>query len=238
MRSMHRLLIVSAVTLTVWSVSPAVKTDSKQHSILYDRYLKKGHFETPMITQLFLLMTSEQLNASLRDIQKVLRKIIKNDLAHMDEWYWKGILEVCDKVSLFVEQAWVQRKTKRIFVPKQSESKIGAQPLLEHWERMELEYDQPIHWYKFCASWIDYLVVLIHAYLHFPCWDRESLYRVEDLFYLVEHAQAMLAGSETFSGYYEHEIPPLKTVFLEWKDGFENEEAKKKGDRRAKGESA
>lgn len=209
--------------------------NGRKFGILFDLYIKKNlELDTDLVcNHIFPLMTPEQINESLNDIRKFTEEYeragVKSDLRgdqKIGEFFLANILHSFGYVVTFIENAWVDIKSKAVFVEENYEDVENAIPLEEYWDFLSKRDGLKINTDKLYASCIDYLTVMLGVHLSEPCLDWDHLSEVEDRWiYWMEKVTRKLDGNEIFGGYYNEYLSIFREVFYLWKVDFENKEA-------------
>lgn len=200
-----------------------------RRSVLYDVYLSKGELDAKIICDgYFLRMSPEEINKSLRDIRQfiraVFRSVIKNKIKKVDEAFLVNILHIHGHIINFIEDAWVDLDTKRVFKARKGKPVMGnVMQLSRYWSRMEQQNNEKLHCYKFYAGCIDYLIVLLRSFFTVSCKSEEALEEMEDrwMHWLIERLGCKLDGHHAFGGYYAENIELFRQIFQAWKNDFE-----------------
>jgi len=218
-------------------VTSTLKLTGTDRSVLYKIYLSKGELDAQVICDgYFLRMSPDEINKSLRDIRQFIRAVLcavmKNKTREVDEAFLINILHIHGYIINFIEDAWVDLDTKKVFKAKKGKPVSGnAVQLSRYWSWMEQAQNEKLHCYKFYASCIDYLIVLLRAHFLVPCKDEEALEDMEDrwLHWLVERLGCKLDGHLSFGGYYSENIELFRQIFQSWKDDFEQKKQIERG---------
>lgn len=185
---------------------------------------------------IFPRMSPEQINDSVRDIQLFIeayeRAGVRATLAQqckIGDFFLTNILHAYGHVITFIEEAWVNIKSKRVFVQKSNREFVpNSVPLMDYWLYLE-QQGVKLHIDTFYASCIDYLLVMIGTQLSMPCRDVEHMSEVQDRWiYWMEKVARKLEDNETFGGYYAEQVKNFKEVFALWRSDFEKQEKMKR----------
>ena len=196
--------------------------NAKKRSFLYEAYLSKGELDSPLICHgFFLQMTPEQINESIGEIRKFVREEVMDNLSNIDESLIKRILHVHGHIIKFIEEAWVHKKTKKVFRPKPKNiHSTELISLMAYWKSLE-KSGVKIHYPKFFASCIDYLAMLLRAYFSYPCTDGQRLNEVEHQWlYWMGRVEKHIDDDPIFGGYYNENLSLFKEVFKGWLETF------------------
>ena len=207
-----------------------VKKASSKRGILYKIYLSKCELDGELLRKVYLpRLSPEQINLALRDIRifirSVLRGVVRGKDRKADRDFLINILHIHGHIINFIEDSWVNLDTKKIVVTTKKGQRATGNviPLARYWSWIEKEKGEKLHCYKFYASCIDYLMILIRSYFRFPCKDQDLLGDVEDmwLYWLIERLACKLDGHLDFGGYYAENVELMRQIFQIWKDDFE-----------------
>ena len=208
--------------------------EKNDYGILHDIYLYKGELDAPLICKkIFPRMLPEQVNESFRDVRKFIqnysRTTLCEDRRKIGEIFLRDILHVYGHIFTFAQNARVDMKTKRVFVPEVNDRTIGTRSLVDYWWLLEHEVGLKLHVYKFYASCIDYLTVMIHSYMTFPCFDKKQLREMDDRWlWWLEKVTSKLSEDPVFGGYYQENARLFREVFSLWKSDFDSKQELKK----------
>lgn len=189
---------------------------------LYQAYLQHGDLDPILVCKKFFpKMTPEQVNVALRDIRKFIENFINlavtNYPSRVGEKFLADILHTYGHVITFIDNAWVDRKTKRVFVPEDQESTRYADPILDYWWFAKNARGEKLHVDKFNASCIDLLTIMIGSYLRFPCYDRKQKDEMENRWlWWLEKVTRKIMDSPIFGGYYQANAKDFREVCALW----------------------
>jgi len=211
----------------------------EERSVLYKSYLAKGELDAKLICNCYFpQMSPEEINKSLCDIRQflraVLRAVIKDESRKADETFLINILHIHGYIINFIEDAWLNLDTKKVFVAKKGRRITGnVMQLARYWSYLEQQCGEKLHCYKFYASCIDYLIVFLRSRFLVPCKDGKALNDMESrwLHWLVERLWCKLDGHMTFGGYYGENIELFRQIFQAWKSDFEKKQELKRARR-------
>jgi hypothetical protein len=200
----------------------------KDVNLLGQAYLCKGELDPNLISKCFFpYMTPNQVNTSLRDIRRFIEKFtrvaVKKDVRLVGEKFLTDILHTYGHVINFIDNSWVDRRTNRIVVAKKNKDWVpNADPLVDCWWYMEQTQGAKLHMYKFYASCIDYLTIMIRAYLLFPCRDYNQLCEMDNRWlWWIEKVTCKLHENSVFGGYYQENVKLFREVYMLWKRDFD-----------------
>lgn len=215
------------------AVQPAAETllfadmQRKKDGLLYDAYLSKGTLDAVLVCKCFLpYMVPEEINRALRDVRVFIAKVVQQKVccsyASIGETFLDDILNSYGHIIKFIDSAWVDRSTHRVFVVEEGEFARNAYPLKEHWLIMERDYGWKLHSEKFYASAIDYLTIMIRAYLRLSCADEAQKKDLKDRWlWWLEKVTSKIIESPIFGGYYKENVEKYRGVCALWIDDFD-----------------
>lgn len=200
-------------------------------SELYKKYLHRGGLDPKIIKKCYFEGASpEEVNLALRDLRKFIFEFIKNTLIknkkEIDDSFLINILNIYGHIIIYLEKARVDLTTKKVFKQKRrfgNTERPNSQLLFSYWAEMERKNGTKLHWNKFYARGIDYLIVLIRNYLMSPCESQKELSEMQDpwMYWLVERLGARISNNSKFGGYYNDDILRIKEIFKIWEKEFE-----------------
>jgi hypothetical protein len=188
--------------------------------------LERGELDAQFLCKNFFpKMTPEEINGAFRDIRKFIEHYIKtaigNDLKKVGEGFLTDILHVYGYLIRFIENAWVDRKTKRVFVEEKKDSVTNADRLMDYWWFYE-QSGHKLYCYKAYANCIDLLNILIRAHFMFPCYSEEQLKEMDSRWlWWLEKVTGKLRDNPIFGGYYQENVRLFREVYALWKNDFE-----------------
>lgn len=201
---------------------------SKRVHKAFQAYLSQNTFDTTLaLKRFFLFMRPEEINLALKDIRKFIRRyftteIKNNGIKNLGRQRVGDVLHSYGYVIRFIEAAWVDRATHRIIQAKEDQTFVrNADPLVDYWWFIEKTQGVKLHCYKFYASCIDRLVVMMNANLIRPCRDCAQLRDMESrwLWWLRKMA-GKLHNNKTWGAQYHQVVKTFGELFTMWKNDY------------------
>ena len=205
----------------------AIANPNKEQSLFYKAYLSKGELNANLVCHgFFLEMTPEQINNAINDIRKFIQEEVIANINKIDEFFIKRILHIHGHIIMFIEEAWVHKKTKKL---------VRARPknvpayefisLMKYWQILE-NSGVKIHYHKFFASCIDYLAMLLRAYFSYQCTNYQKLDEVNYTWmYWMGRISGHISDNAIFGGYYSQNLILFKEIYRIWEEDFNKNEA-------------
>lgn len=178
-------------------------------------------------------MTPEEVNESLRDTRKFIAYSVSTALQNCPEKIGKDflteILHIYGHYIIFIENAYVNRTTGRVFRPKENEIVRHADPLTDYWWLAGQEHGVKLHDAKFYASCLDYLIIMTRVYLLFPCETKDQ-WREMDWRWIswLERVAAKVRDDPIYGGYYQENVKLFREAYALWKQDYENKQKAKR----------
>jgi len=209
-----------------------VEKKEKTYGILHEKYLSEGDLDAVLITKgLFKRMDPLDINEALRDIRRFVESYVstavRNHIEKIGEKFLTDILHVYGHVINFIDDAWVDRKSKGVRLVEGQDWVPHADPIRDYWWYEEHMGGVRLHSYKFYASCLDYLTIMTRAYFLFPCHGYSQWSEMDSRWlWWLEKVTVKLSDSERFGGYYQENVKLFKGVYSLWKDDFEKKQKK------------
>ena len=227
------LIFIFCLTQLCTQVCPQACDDIQErswgNSRLYKKYInRRKEFDARYAIEHYMEGSSyKELNLSLLDIRKFIREVVRNHIKYcgikINKYFLVNILNIHGHLIKFLENAYVNLKTKKVFEKRSGMvfSSSEAMPLLSYWAEVERDEGLVLHWYKFYASCIDYLILQVRSHLLFPCHGWEELSEMGNwMHWLTQRLQMQLVGNLTFGGYYRTQVELFQEMFKKWSEEF------------------